>query len=89
MPKAEVLNNCCEGTGDGQPIGTLVKADASSQLSSELWAFGIGYGNLGGKTFSTEKNRSCYFHCILVYRIKRVFWLMHDACLFYLQAVLQ
>lgn len=53
MPKAEVLSNCCEGTGDSQPIGTLVKADASLQLSSEHWAF--GYENLGGKTFSTEK----------------------------------
>ncbi len=51
MPKTEVLNNCCEGTGDGQPIGTLAKADANP----ELWAFGIGYGNLGGKTFSREK----------------------------------
>lgn len=80
MPKAEVLNNCCEGTGDGRPIGTLAKADTSSQLSSEHWAFGIGYGNLDGKTFSTEKIRSRYFHCILAYRIKRVFWLMHDAC---------
>lgn len=39
MPKAEVLNNCCEGTGDGQPIETLVKADASSHLSSEHMGF--------------------------------------------------
>lgn len=88
MPKAEVLNNCCKGTGDGQSIGTLVKADASSQLSSEHWAFGIGYGNLGGKTLSTEK-RSGNSHCILACIIKTVFWLMHDACLFYLQTALQ
>lgn len=54
MPKAEVLNNCCEGTGHGY-IGTIAKADASSQLNSGHWDIGIGYGNLGGKTLSREK----------------------------------